>query len=384
MKILHYISVFSHLSETFIYDLLRHLEYLKEFEQIVVCHKRINEISRPFTPLVILPYSKNPISMVYRRFSIRRWSCPIPLESSNVLERHKPHIIHCHFGVNAVRMAAHLRQNIGSIPMVVHCHGTDIISLPHQDKIYRDKLLSLSKYDNVRFVANTNYLKQKMIDMGIPKASTRVVNYSVNPSFINSKKRSNFSETTDAFRVISVGRLIAWKGHTYLIEGLAYFLKRHPQRAKLTLIGDGPERKKLEKQVKKLNLVDRVTFEGSLEHHQVAEALQRHDLLIQPSIIDPKTQQCEAFGMTVIEAIAVGLPVAVTNSGGMPELVQRETPWSRIIEPASSSAISQVLFEFQKKTWGNRNNRDYAKELLRIYSKENQTNSIMKIYQEFA
>jgi glycosyltransferase involved in cell wall biosynthesis len=181
-------------------------------------------------------------------------------------------------------------------------------------------------------------------------------------------------------RIIAVGRMIRWKGQRYLLEGLASFLKNYPGKATLTLIGEGDEREPLENLCRNLGLGNAVNFRGAVKHAEVAQALQKHDLLIQPSIVDPETRQCESFGMTILEAIASGLPVAVSRSGGMPELVGSESSWSRIFKPASAQAIADVIEACYIKKPHLSSNADYAKERLNFFSWENQEASLTDAY----
>jgi len=82
---------------------------------------------------------------------------------------------------------------------------------------------------------------------------------------------------------------------------------------------------------------------GAVPHHELAARLAQSDLYIQPSIIDPKTFQEESFGVVLLEALAVGLPLIVTRTGGMPEIVGEENTFARIIPDQDADAIFRAL-----------------------------------------
>lgn len=79
----------------------------------------------------------------------------------------------------------------------------------------------------------------------------------------------------------------------------------------MLLVGDGPERYKLEEACRELNLCDRVKFIGKIR--DTDEVLRIADLFILPS-------ETESFGLAALEALAVGVPVISSNTGGIPEV----------------------------------------------------------------
>jgi N-acetyl-alpha-D-glucosaminyl L-malate synthase BshA len=86
--------------------------------------------------------------------------------------------------------------------------------------------------------------------------------------------------------------------------------RRHP--ARLLLVGDGPERLPVEELVAELGLTDAVSFLGSQEY--VEDIIPLADAFLLPSLH-------ESFGLVVLEAMAMGVPVVATNTGGTPEVV---------------------------------------------------------------
>ena len=92
---------------------------------------------------------------------------------------------------------------------------------------------------------------------------------------------------------------------------------------KLTLIGSGPLEKDLKQKVRWLKLDSHVVFLGALPSEKVMERMQAADLLVLPSVRCEDGQE-EALGVTLLEAGALGLPVIGTETGGIPEIIERE------------------------------------------------------------
>ena len=114
-------------------------------------------------------------------------------------------------------------------------------------------------------------------------------------------------------RAIFVGRLVHWKGLHLGLEAMAGVLKLRPD-VTLTVVGDGPERRRLEEQASRLGIAEAVSFIGQVAAPKVAELLGQHNCLLFPSFQD-------SGGFVVLEAMASGLPVICLNSGGPALLV---------------------------------------------------------------
>lgn len=121
----------------------------------------------------------------------------------------------------------------------------------------------------------------------------------------------------NGFRLVSVGRLIHWKGFELGLRAFAQF-HRQFRASDYWLIGDGPERKRLERLVHKLGVADSVRFLGSLSRAQVLEKLVECDVLVHPSLHD-------SGGWVCVEAMAAGRPVICLDLGGPAVQVTEET-----------------------------------------------------------
>lgn len=155
---------------------------------------------------------------------------------------------------------------------------------------------------------------------GIEKIEPEVKNtISVIPDLVNtdfftpSEKRD-----TSPFIFISVALLEEVKGLRYLLEAFHEFLKRVQGNFELHIAGAGSLEKNLKKYSVELGLKGKVRFPGFLTKKGVKEAMQQSHVFILPSII-------EAFGVVLIEAMAVGLPVIATKSGGPQSIVNSES-----------------------------------------------------------
>jgi glycosyltransferase involved in cell wall biosynthesis len=109
-------------------------------------------------------------------------------------------------------------------------------------------------------------------------------------------------------RLASIGRLEGWKGFSLALAAFAAVHKESPD-CEYWIIGDGPERQRLEKLAKRLGCRNKVRFVGWVPRAALLEMLSEVDVLVHPSLH-------EQFGYAVLEAMAAGRPVVCLASGG--------------------------------------------------------------------
>src|SRR5262249_45368506 len=113
--------------------------------------------------------------------------------------------------------------------------------------------------------------------------------------------------------ILAVGRLSREKGHAVLIRAFSGLLRHdHRLRAKLVLVGDGPERRRLQRAAVSFGVEDCVVFTGQVG--DVRPYYKAADVLVLPSYT-------EGSPNVLLEAMAAGLPVVATAVGGVPEIV---------------------------------------------------------------
>jgi len=185
--------------------------------------------------------------------------------------------------------------------------NSKIQTLPVYSMIKLNRLLNTWATKVDRYIALTEFAKQKFIEGGIP--GERIA---VKSNFLGERiKESEIIDVNGPY-VLYVGRLSIEKGVANLLE--AWGMLQNKQNTKLIIVGDGPERDNLEVKYKNIE----VSFLGSQDSESVLNYMRNARYVIIPSI------NYEGFPVTLVESFSVGTPVLCSRLGGLAEIVDHE------------------------------------------------------------
>jgi glycosyltransferase involved in cell wall biosynthesis len=128
-----------------------------------------------------------------------------------------------------------------------------------------------------------------------------------------------------------VATLRSWKGHRYLVDAMPLLRRRD---AMLAIVGDGPQREALERQVEEGGLRSRIVFAG--QQDDVADWLGAFDLFALPSYAN------EGVPQALLQAMFAGVPCITTDAGAIPEIA-RDGDTATIVERESAAALARAI-----------------------------------------
>jgi glycosyltransferase involved in cell wall biosynthesis len=151
---------------------------------------------------------------------------------------------------------------------------------------------------------------------------------------------SSSSDSPRPTLIVSVGRLVGFKGFQNLIAACA-LLNAKGMDFRCEIIGDGPLRETLHEQIVTAQLESCVALRGSLSQAQVFEALERSDIFALASIVGDSGAS-DVFPTVIQEAMACARPVVSTQLAGIPEtVIGGETGF--LVAPGSVPALADAL-----------------------------------------
>lgn len=256
-------------------------------------------------------------------------------------KKNKYDLIHAFFGIPCGFMAMFL-----GIPYVVSLRGSDV---PSYSKKYwlLDKLLFwwISRvvwWRAKAVVANSKGLKELALKTA-PKQEIGII-----CNGVDIEKFKPGEGESDSFTVVSTSRLIERKGINYLVDGFLSFSKEKDD-CQLVLVGDGDQQESLEEKVKKNNAESKVDFVGAVSRDEIPIFYKKADVFVLPAIN-------EAMSNSLLEAMASGLAIIMTDTGGKEELIDEHN--GIIVKKRNSQDIEKAL----EKLYNDRDLLDKMKE----------------------
>ncbi len=236
--------------------------------------------------------------------------------SATLLDERPFDVIHCHFGTIG-QMAAGLRD-IGALRgrLVVTFHGVDVSAcLDDNPTLYRRLFARLDLALPI-----SERWRRRLTDHGCDPARIRVHRMGIDLDRFPLAPAPRTATTP--LRVLTIGRLVPKKGHAYGLRAIAALVDMNiPVR--YSVVGDGPLATELAGLARSLKIGHLVDFQGGRPQDEVARLIGEHDVLLAPSVTDANGDQ-EGIPVTLMEAMASGLPVVSTRHSGIPELVEHE------------------------------------------------------------
>ena len=250
----------------------------------------------------------------YPLFEFRPYELALASKMVDVVKHHKLDVLHVHYAIphaSAAYMAKQILKSEGiNIPVVTTLHGTDI-TLVGKDPSYAPVVtFSINESDVVTSVSED--LKRDTYSHFKITKDIKVIPNFIDLSKFKKSKKEHFKAAicpNGESLVVHVSNFRAVKRIDDVVRVFHKILQKRP--AKLLLIGDGPDRARIENLCRELDVQDKVRFLGKL--NAVDEVLSIADLFLMPS-------EKESFGLAALEAMACEVPVVSSNIGGIPEL----------------------------------------------------------------
>lgn len=224
-------------------------------------------------------------------------------------------IIHCHFGSNGVK--GRFLREIGAIQgkLIVTFHGIDITKdLQEEGERIYDCLFEAGDL----FLPISNRWKQRLIELGCNEKDIVVHRMGINCRQFSFTLRE--LQANSPVRIVTIARLVEKKGVEYGIRAVAKLV-----RAKLSIeyhvIGDGPLREDLRQLIQELDANDTIKLLGWKQQQEIVEILNNAHIMLAPSVTSQDGDQ-EGIPVSLMEAMARGLPIVSTQHSGIPELIE--------------------------------------------------------------
>jgi glycosyltransferase involved in cell wall biosynthesis len=241
------------------------------------------------------------------------------LRLNMIMHSIRPDVIHCHIPDQA-RLLFFIPKS--KLQLTLHDVNKELKDVPLYGKTY-----SISRSVQ-KDLEERKGIKSRIIYNGIDLDGIQVKKW----------------KAADTFHMVVLGRLVhEKKGQDIFIRALAHLIHNEGKKnLRATIIGDGDSRSYLEKLAEDLAVSDQLTFAGARERPYIQKHLKDFDLLVQPS-------RYEGFGITVIEAMAAGIPVLVSDVDGPMEII-REGEYGSYFSSGDETDLARKITEIMEQS----------------------------------
>jgi len=212
-------------------------------------------------------------------------------------------VIHVHWAIPTGVIGAIVNLLLGK-SLIVTIHGSDLrLAMERQGLLGRLFVFVCKRADHLSCVSEIQ--KKEMEEIGFREKDITVIPMGVDQEFIEAQKRRNIKPENRSFTILSNRNLLPIYNLSLLIQSIPLVLKEEPN-TKFMIAGDGPEREKIEKEVKDLKVDKSVQFLGSVSHEAMPDLLTKADIYVSTSLYD-------GTSVSLLEAMAVGVFPIVTD-----------------------------------------------------------------------
>ncbi len=315
----------------------RQINAISRFNHHVVSRTVRNQDIFPYAPIHQL--KKAPFRILQRLFSSTNKGTISPLsryeltQIKQIINDLHPSLIHLYLGTEAARLLPLLPDVKSNI--IVSFHGADVsLDLPDDEL---DQLVQYSRY----FLCRSRSLQRALIGRGVPEQMILIhrtgVPIPAQTTDISHQKPLN---NEAIIKLLQVCRFVPKKGIETTLEALKR-LRENGVNAELTLAGDGPLYKALERKSADLGIADQVHFLGFLSQQQLSNCYRSHDFFVHPSLQTASGDR-EGIPNSLLEAMAYGMPVIATEHSGIPEVIShRSNGW--LMGAADPNCLSEAV-----------------------------------------
>lgn len=254
------------------------------------------------------------------------------IKLSAFLKAHRFDIVNTHSGVDA--WIGGIASKIAGVPVLVR---TRHLNIP-----LKRSLWNFIHYLPDMYITCGEDMRETLINQcGFPADTVISIPTGVQPEFFgirrNPEAKCTYGLDRNAIVIANVGILRSVKGHEITLKAVRTVVGAFPD-AKFLIVGDGPRRKALESLVSDLNISSHILFTGFIKN--IPEIYAFTDVAVLSS-------WSEGLPQSVLQAMAAGVPVVVTNVGGVPEVVIHEKT-GILVDPGDHEALAQGIIKILK------------------------------------
>lgn len=315
------------------------------------------------------------------RLNTRRWTRYMQKMVENHINRFgKPDLFQVHSSMWAGLAAVGLSKSL-DIPYVLTEHRGRFTGIGEQAvnliKPWHVPLLKNSFRHAAKIVTVSKAAGNRILNI-YPEASSKmmIIPNMTDTAFFSPARQPSENQYRLSggrpFRYLCVTSLEEIKGIDILLTAFSELNRNHKIDAELIIVGDGPLKNRLQRQCHELGIDGRVTFTGYVQKKDLLPYFHQADAFVLPSLF-------ESFGIVLLEAMACGLPIVATKSGGPEEIIGSHC--GLLTEPGNTEALGVAMKKLVQQ-YHVYNSQIIRAFVVRNYSRQHIADQYVKLYNQ--
>ena len=283
-----------------------------------------------------------------------------------------PDIVHSY---NLATLEYQFIAFLARVPLRIHAeHGRDIYDLDGSNKKYQWLRRLLNPFIHYWVPVSQELASWLINTVTISKHKVKLIYNGIDLARYQPLPKNS---TSQIFTIGTVGRAAAVKNQLALIKAVESLLQQHPKfikKMQLIIVGDGELLPQMQAYVDERHLQNIVHFLGA--RNDVADLLSQFDLFVLPSL-------AEGIALTILEAMASGLPVIATQVGGNPELIEPAINGQLIPVQNEQALIDAILYYLEKPQRCQQHGNEARQKVEGTFSLQTMTKHYIELYRLF-
>ncbi|GAB3531494.1 hypothetical protein GCM10027443_13800 [Pontibacter brevis] len=353
---------------------------------IVICTEHVTT-NTTWNEVPIVSLKKHTSKSLFQRITrkILNKEVTIPQQDrveilNNIILEYKIDLVFIHF----LNYAVSFKKILNSLPcrVFIHCHGYDVHwdlcnHLNPEERIHSINYLSeiRSFEKNVHFIANSNFTKRILLEAGIGENNISIKYLGVPIE----QKKTVVDKKHGYISILYLGRLIDCKGPDIVIQAFELACDKG-LKGELIIAGDGPLRVTCELYKAKSKYKKNIHFLGAISAEKGIDIRSKADIFTAHNCLGPLTKQEEAYGVSIIEAMAAELPVVSAHSGALNETVIHDETGILVEQWDIEAHAKAFLLLANNSELRKRMGKAGRLRVEKLFSYENEQKTLLKIF----
>lgn len=259
---------------------------------------------------------------------------------------------------------------------VVFAHGSELLPHPSKFKNFFLQIMKRSVFESADLVIANSHFTKKLVLGFAPKSNVVIIHPCVNPKKFLPKLGGEFPKgagkllpnyPSKKFIISTVAVVQEHKGFDVVFRAIQRLPERVKEKVAYLIAGNGPEVENLKQLASRMEIEDNIQWLGFVPEEKLIDVYHVSDLFVLCSKSMIEKRNVEGFGMVLLEAMACGVPVIGSKSGGIPEAIEFGGGGDLIEEGDDETLTKLIVKHFENKkvevnnhsyiienaTWGN-------------------------------